>query len=249
MSITPVPISIRLVRAPTAASRGNGDASCRAKWCTRKYAPSAPSSSAATASSMDCCRASAPVRVCEPGDCDQCPNDRNPIFFMPLANTADHPDFRTPRLSSGLREHGDVDSGCAQESPVFTDEFFTGATFHRVHVACDCAVSVASLVGLTEQEVRVADVDAVHQVVRFVDGGLPADLQRLLGPPGEQVELREVRTQSGIRGIKLSGGPVVSQRLGPPVLQDPDRAALTQGPGLLWPKIVRTAERGDCVVE
>src|SRR4051812_14509662 len=97
MSITPVPISIRFVRAPTAASRGKGDASCRAKWCTRKYAPSAPSSSAATASSMDCRRASAPVRVCEPGDCDQWPNERNPIFFIPLCNTEDGPDFRSDR--------------------------------------------------------------------------------------------------------------------------------------------------------
>ena len=36
MSTTPVPISTRLVLAPTAASSGNGDASCRAKWWTRK---------------------------------------------------------------------------------------------------------------------------------------------------------------------------------------------------------------------
>ena len=72
MSITPVPISIRLVRAPTAASSGNGDDSCWAKWCTRKYAPSAPSSSAATASSMDCSSdVRRPTRACEPGDCDQ----------------------------------------------------------------------------------------------------------------------------------------------------------------------------------
>ncbi len=34
ISITAVPISIRDVRAPTAASSGNGDPSCRAKWCT-----------------------------------------------------------------------------------------------------------------------------------------------------------------------------------------------------------------------
>src|SRR4028118_822114 len=50
MSIAPVPISIRLVLAPIAASSGNGEASWRAKWCTRKYAPSAPTSSAAPAS-------------------------------------------------------------------------------------------------------------------------------------------------------------------------------------------------------
>ena len=68
MSITPVPISIRLVLAPMAASSGNGEASCRAKWCTRKYAPSAPSSSAATARSMDWSRASAAERVCDCGE-------------------------------------------------------------------------------------------------------------------------------------------------------------------------------------
>src|SRR6185312_16042575 len=81
--------------APAAASSGKGEASWLAKWCTRKYAPSAPSSSAATASSMDCSRASAPVRVCEPGDCDQCPNERNPIFFIPHATP------RTVQTSGG----------------------------------------------------------------------------------------------------------------------------------------------------
>jgi len=80
-----VSIAIRLVRAPTAVSGGNGEASCRAKWCTGKYAPSAPSSSAAIASSTDCCSASAAVRVCEPGDRDQWPSERNPIFVIPLA--------------------------------------------------------------------------------------------------------------------------------------------------------------------
>src|SRR4249919_3028197 len=81
MSMTAVPISLPLVRAPIAASSGNGDPSCRAKWCTRKYAPSAPSSSAATARSIDCSNASDADRVCEPGDDDQCPNDKKPIFF------------------------------------------------------------------------------------------------------------------------------------------------------------------------
>ena len=81
MSITPVPISIRRVRAPIAASSGNGDASCRSKWCTRTNAPSTPSSSAASASSMVCNSASAAVRVCDPGAARQCPNDRNPILF------------------------------------------------------------------------------------------------------------------------------------------------------------------------
>ena len=81
MSITAVPISIRDVRAPTAASSGNGEPSCRAKWCTRKYAPSAPSSSAATASSSDWISASDAERTCDAGDSDQWPNERNPIFF------------------------------------------------------------------------------------------------------------------------------------------------------------------------
>ena len=82
MSMTPVPISIRLVRAPTAARSGNGEASCRAKWWTRKYAPSAPSSSAATASSIDWSRASDAERTCEYGESDQWPNDRNPMRFI-----------------------------------------------------------------------------------------------------------------------------------------------------------------------
>jgi hypothetical protein len=47
-----------------------------------EIAPSAPSSSAATASSMDCSSVSAAERAC---DCDegvQSPNERTPIFFM-----------------------------------------------------------------------------------------------------------------------------------------------------------------------
>jgi hypothetical protein len=35
MSITAVPISMRLVRAPMADSSGNGEPSWGAKWCTR----------------------------------------------------------------------------------------------------------------------------------------------------------------------------------------------------------------------
>src|SRR5687768_11981057 len=81
MSMTAVPISILLVRAPMAARSGNGEPSWRAQWCTRKYAPSAPSSSAATASSIDWSSESAAVRTCEWGEGVQCPNDRNPIFF------------------------------------------------------------------------------------------------------------------------------------------------------------------------
>src|SRR3954454_18735213 len=81
MSMTPVPTSFRLVHAASAASNGNGDASWRAKWCTRTKAPSRPSSSAATASSTLCRSASRPVRTCEPGMACQCPKDRNPIRF------------------------------------------------------------------------------------------------------------------------------------------------------------------------
>nr|WP_256661953.1 hypothetical protein [Pseudomonas sp. Hp2] len=82
MSITAVPISMRRVFAPIAASSGNGEPSWRAKWCTRKNAPSAPSASAATASSMDCSRASEAERVCDCCDGAQWPKERNPIFFM-----------------------------------------------------------------------------------------------------------------------------------------------------------------------
>src|SRR4029434_10014673 len=81
MSITAVPISIERVRAPTAASNGKGELNWRAKWCTRKYAPSAPNSWATTASSMDCSSESAAERTCEPCESVQCPNDKNPIFF------------------------------------------------------------------------------------------------------------------------------------------------------------------------
>src|SRR5688500_13722843 len=82
MSMTPVPISIRLVRAPIAASSGKGEASWRAKWWTRKYAPSAPSSSAATARSIDCSSASEAERTADCGESVQWPKFRNPIFFM-----------------------------------------------------------------------------------------------------------------------------------------------------------------------
>src|SRR3954447_21177500 len=81
MSMTPVPTSIRWVRAAIAASSGNGEASCRAKWCTRTKAPSTPSSSAATASSTLCTSASRPVRTCEPGMGCQWPKERKPIFL------------------------------------------------------------------------------------------------------------------------------------------------------------------------
>ncbi len=105
MSMTAVPISIRLVRVPTAVSSGNGDPSCLAKWCTRKYAPSAPSSSAATARSIDCSNASDADRVCEPGDDDQCPNDRKPIFFTSTSTPAAQAAFladEVPALSCFL---------------------------------------------------------------------------------------------------------------------------------------------------
>src|SRR3954453_22033328 len=81
MSITAVPISILDVRAPIAARSGKGDASCLAKWWTRKYAPLAPTSSAATASSSDWFSASAADRTVDDCEADQCPNERKPIFF------------------------------------------------------------------------------------------------------------------------------------------------------------------------
>ena len=65
-----------------------GRGELRAKWCTRKYEPSAPSSSAATASSIDCSSASCAERVPEPWVGDQWPNDRKPIFFMPASVVA-----------------------------------------------------------------------------------------------------------------------------------------------------------------
>jgi hypothetical protein len=103
MSMTAVPISIRRVRAPIAASSGNGDASCRSKWCTRTNAPSTPMSSAACASSTVCSSESAALRVCDPGTSRQCPNERNPIFFTPWIS-ADGP-ARIPGPSSRLEAY------------------------------------------------------------------------------------------------------------------------------------------------
>src|ERR1700760_1235281 len=101
MSMTAVPTSIRLVRAAIAVSSGNGEASCRSKWCTRTKAPLTPSSSAAWASSMVCSSASAAVRVCDPGAARQCPNDRNPIFFTLMT---------APAAAAGFpRSGGDAD--------------------------------------------------------------------------------------------------------------------------------------------
>src|SRR5882757_3444402 len=79
MSITPVPISMRLVRAPIAASSGNGEANWRWKWWTRKKAPSMPISSAATDSSTAWRSASPAVVVSEPGAFDQWPKLRKPM--------------------------------------------------------------------------------------------------------------------------------------------------------------------------
>src|SRR5690348_4806228 len=72
---------MRPVFAPIAASRGNGEPSWRAKWWTRKYAPSAPSASAATARSIDWSRASEADLVPERSEGVQCPKERKPIFF------------------------------------------------------------------------------------------------------------------------------------------------------------------------
>src|SRR3954452_15978964 len=80
MSITPVPISIRLVLTPIAARSAKGEESWRAKWWTRTNAPSMPSSSAATASSTVWRSASPPVCVSPPPGC-QAPNERKPIFL------------------------------------------------------------------------------------------------------------------------------------------------------------------------
>ena len=80
MSITPVPISMRLVRTPIADRSGNGAERCREKWWTRTKAPSIPISSAATASSTVCRSASAALFVLPPAGC-QAPNERKPIRF------------------------------------------------------------------------------------------------------------------------------------------------------------------------
>src|SRR3954453_7535230 len=98
MSITAVPISMRLVGAPIAASSGNGEASWRAKWWTRTYAPSSPSSSAASASSIVCTSASRAVLVWESGAACQWPNERKPIRVT-------RPDGSDPLVAAGRRSH------------------------------------------------------------------------------------------------------------------------------------------------
>src|SRR5215204_2335543 len=123
MSMTAVPISIRFVLAPTAASSGKGEASWRAKWCTRKYAPSAPTSSAATASSIDCNSASVAVRTSECCVGVQWPNERNPIFFT-MGATSTHPkgipDGRGS--SGGLQYSADADDLVAPSVARFVTE-------------------------------------------------------------------------------------------------------------------------------
>src|SRR5690349_16769489 len=114
MSITPVPISIRLVRAPTAASSGKGEASCWAKWCTRKYAPSTPSSSAATARSMDCSSTSEAERVADCGESVQWPKERNPIFFMSTPTFVEAAGFPQVLLDHDLDPLELLDDGVAR---------------------------------------------------------------------------------------------------------------------------------------
>src|ERR1700704_4981976 len=112
MSMTAVPISIRLVFAPTAASNGKGEPSWRAKWCTRKNAPSAPSSSAATARSIDCNRASDADRVCDCGEAVQWPNDRKPIFFMVAMSRTARQNQAASRRHDWSHRDGTVGSNC-----------------------------------------------------------------------------------------------------------------------------------------
>src|SRR5919202_4943396 len=103
MSITPVPISIRLVRAAIAASSGNGADSDRAKWCTRTNAPSIPISSAAIASSIVWRTATPPVFVMPPPGC-HAPNDRKPIFFWYVTSSPNVLDDASIPISVGRRD-------------------------------------------------------------------------------------------------------------------------------------------------
>src|SRR5580698_6280751 len=131
MSMTPVPISILEVLAPMAASSGNGLAAWRAKWWTRKYAPSNPSSSAATARSMDWRRKSLAERACEPGVSDQWPNERKPIFFT--RRSVDVPDAAASAALTGL----------AQEIRRAAARFRAGqdpSHGREAHAGCECPV-------------------------------------------------------------------------------------------------------------
>src|SRR5580704_12214314 len=99
MSITAVSITKIQEIAPMAARNGKGEASWLAKWCTLTYAPSPPSSSAATARSIDCSSASDAELVCDCADGFQCPNERNPMLFMTWSTPVGTPLF----LVTGLR--------------------------------------------------------------------------------------------------------------------------------------------------
>ena len=81
MLMTPVPSSMRDVRAAIAERRGKGDERFCSKWCTRIHAPSMPTSSAATARSMVARTESLALRMREPAPLLQCPKDRKPRFF------------------------------------------------------------------------------------------------------------------------------------------------------------------------
>src|SRR6478672_3679346 len=112
MSITPVPISIRLVLTPMAARSGKGDDSWRAKWWTRTNAPSIPISSAAIASSTVWRSASPPVCVSPPPGC-QAPNERKPILLSPAISVP----ARTLLMAQVFRGRGSGDRGSGDRGP------------------------------------------------------------------------------------------------------------------------------------
>src|SRR4051812_2092487 len=83
MSITAVPISMRLVRGPVAAGSGEGGGGWRAEGGARANAPASPVSSAAPAGPIVGARAGRAVRGRAPGAPCQWPNERNPMRFTP----------------------------------------------------------------------------------------------------------------------------------------------------------------------
>src|SRR5581483_6157119 len=163
--MTAVPISMRLVRTPIAASSGNGEESCRAKWWTRTKAPSTPSSSAATASSTVCASASAAVRVADHSAACQCPNERKPIrlrstppTYLSAQGLGQQPADRAPELVGQVR--------LLQErlvSPGLPAHDVAGIAGREEHLegrpACDEPVGEVAAVHAGHDDVRDEHVD------------------------------------------------------------------------------------------
>jgi hypothetical protein len=106
----------------------------------------------------------------------------------------------------------------------------------QVSVAVQCGV------GVPEEQLRVRDVDAVHQVSRLLGGGILADPEGIGRPVGVELQLCEIRCQARVVRLELLGPLVVGECLVVAVLQDRDGAAFDQGTRRGWVQVVRAGE-------